>query len=93
MAPLFTGLKLGGFGKNPDVVSAGLPPVPVNIYLWGGYGGDGRSGTPESGGWVRVSGTATPGTTIGYITGQSNGSRNFYTGGSGAGNPSHGSRT
>ena len=23
MAPLFTGLKLGGFGKNPDVVSSG----------------------------------------------------------------------
>ena len=90
MAPLFTGLKLGGFGKNPDVVSAGSPQVPVNIYLWGGYGGDGRAGTPESGGWVRVSGTATPGTTIGYITGQSNGSRNFYAGGSGTGYSSHG---
>ena len=36
MAPLFTGLKLGGFGKNPDV-AAGVTPVllPTVTDRWG----------------------------------------------------------
>lgn len=87
MAPIFTGNKFG-FGRSAIV--AAPSPSSVNIYLWGGYGGPGRSGTPDTGGWVQISGTAAPGTTIGYIVGQYTGSKNFYTGGGGAGNPSHG---
>ena len=30
MAPLFTGLKLGGFGKNPDVTGGGSTPITAS---------------------------------------------------------------
>jgi len=80
MAPIFTGGKFG-FGRSAEQV---IPPIPVNIYLWGAQGGPGRGGDPDSGGWVKVSGTVAPGTTIGYIVGQYGVPRNFYTGGGGA---------
>jgi hypothetical protein len=39
MAPLFTGLKLGGFGKNPDIITSGVslgPTSPTDYPLLSG---------------------------------------------------------
>jgi len=84
MAPIFTGGRMG-FGRV-DADSSGPSSVSVNIYLWGGLGTPGRSGSPEGGGWTQITGTATRGTQIGYIVGfreTSGGGGNFFYGGPG----------
>lgn len=83
MAPFFTGLakNLGGFGFGK--LSGG--PKEVNIYLWGAVGATGRGGAVPQGGFTEISATVTPGTTLGYIVGHREGSRNFLLGGPGNG--------
>lgn len=39
MAPLFTGSRMGGFGKNPDVAGAAPASRIIEIKLWGAGGG------------------------------------------------------
>jgi hypothetical protein len=81
MAPLFTGLKLG-FGRLDSEVSQ---PKNIIIYLWGAVGAIGRGPAVPQGGFTEINASVTPGTTIGYIVGHREGSRNFFLGGPGNG--------
>jgi len=99
MAPLFTGLKLGGFGKNPDVAAA-VAANTITIKVWGAGGGRGDNGPHNSvnrfgapGGAFTISQTPyssiglSPGNTLYIYVGQ--GGRSQDSGGAGGGNGGH----
>ena len=80
-APLKALAGLGG-----GVGRGGAGGVDVELHIYGGKSSNGgRGGGSPYGGYTRITGTATPGTTFAYICGVANGNQNFYSGGPGNG--------
>ena len=78
-------MGMGG-GATGSLVRGGAAAVDVELHIYGGKSSNGgRGGGSPYGGYTRITGTATPGTTFAYICGVANGNQNFYSGGPGSG--------
>lgn len=69
MAPLFTGLKMGGFGKNPDVTGGTGPELFYEFKVWGAGGSGGSSSFSGGGAYVTGQYQFQPGTTLKLVVG------------------------